>query len=235
MRLLAGLIIAVLFTMLFRVPLRKMPPVFYTLALLLDVLLIACDYMQVPSWFREYFLFLFQSNTLAMGMFTIVMFTGALSDHTALKKTLMGIRAELSIVASILCMGHIVKYGESYFDQALSSLFIMPTVRLGATFIALVLVLLLIPLAITSVKRIRAAMSPRGWQKLQKFAYLFYGLIFIHIMFYLMPSALGGGLTAAVSVAAYVVLGLLYAVLRIRQYTISQNVPETRAIPLRGK
>ena len=229
MRLFVGLVVAVLFTAIFRTQIRKAPQVFYVVALLLDVLLIAGSYLHLSPWFNEYFLFLFQSNTLAMGFFTIVMFTGALSNTMPLKKGLLSLRTELSIIASILCMGHIVKYGNPYLNQMLGFSPVMPFVRLVATLIALMLVLLLIPLAVTSVKRVRAKMSVPSWNRLQKLAYIFYGLIFIHIMLFLIPSAMGGGLPATISVFVYLTLGLLYTVLRIRQYVVSRNVSTEQA------
>ncbi len=228
MRLLAGLVIAIVFTAVFRVALRKVPVVFYLLAFLCDALLIASSYLHVPPWFSEYVLFMFQSNTLGMGLFTIVMFTGVLDNALPLKKVLVSIRAELSIVASILCIGHAVKYGDSYLNQILGAATTMPAARLAATLVALILMLLLIPLAITSIKRVRAKMSPRSWGRLQKLAYVFYALIFVHIMLYLIPSSMGGGVTATVSVYAYLVLGLLYAILRVRQL---QRSRETSAVP----
>jgi DMSO/TMAO reductase YedYZ heme-binding membrane subunit len=151
------------------------------------------------------------------------MFTGVLEDHTAFKKTLLGIRAELSITAAILCIGHIVKYGDSYLSQVLDPLITMPFVRIAATLVALILVLLLIPLSITSVKKVREAMGLKSWKKLQKLSYVFYGLIFIHIMFYLVPSALNGSVTAIGSVLIYAILGLIYVILRIRLCKISQS------------
>ncbi|MCL1847222.1 MAG: ferric reductase-like transmembrane domain-containing protein [Coriobacteriia bacterium] len=230
MRFLAGLVIAVLFTAILHVPLRKAPWVFYVLALLLDVLLIAGNYVSFPPWFREYFLFLFQSNTLAMGFFTIVMFTGVMSNHSALKKTLLSIRAEISIIASILCIGHIVKYGESYFGKALSSISSMPSLRLAATLIALILVLMLIPLAITSIKLVRKRMKPKSWSNLQRLAYPFYGLIFIHIYFFLLQPARAGSQDAVIALTIYSIFGLAYLLLRIGRYLHSQ-----KALPVLAK
>jgi DMSO/TMAO reductase YedYZ heme-binding membrane subunit len=134
-----------------------------------------------------------------------------------LRKPLLQIRAELSIVASLLCIGHVVMYGRSYLEQLLSSMLEMPLARLLATLVAVLLVLLLIPLALTSFKAIRARMRPQSWRRLQRFAYLFFALIFVHILFYLLPPALAGSTGAAISLAVYLALGAIYAILRVRQ------------------
>lgn len=216
---LAGAVIAAVLVLLLHKAIKRVPWLFYLLAVGLDVVLLACSSIPLPSWFREYFLFLFQSNTLAMGLFTIVMFTGVLGDHSSLKRSLLMVRAELSIVASILCVGHIVMYGQSYLSQVMTSMGVMPAVRVLATFVALLLVLLLIPLAVTSLRFVHAKMSSRHWRTVQRLAYPFYGLIFIHILFYLVPPAMAGSFAAILSVVLYIILGIVYVILRMRQYS----------------
>ena len=70
-------------------------------------------------------------------------------------------------------------------------------------------------------------MSILSWRKLQKLAYVFYGLIFVHIMLFLVPSAMGGASAATISVIVYLVLGLLYLVFRYRQYKLARNSSKT--------
>jgi DMSO/TMAO reductase YedYZ heme-binding membrane subunit len=139
----------------------------------------------------------------------------------------MPIRAELSIFASLLCVGHVIIYGRSYLDQLLSSTFAMPGIRLLATLVALLLVALLIPLTITSFKAIRARMHAQTWKRLQRLAYVFFALIYIHILFYLLPPALAGSLGAASSLTIYLALGLAYAILRVRHALSVSVKPES--------
>jgi DMSO/TMAO reductase YedYZ heme-binding membrane subunit len=216
MRLLAGLIVAIALVALAQKAIKRFPAIFYVLALAADVLLVAGSVVHLPPWFREYFMFLFQSNTLAMGLFTLVMFAGAFDEGTAIRRILLGLRAELSIIASLLSIGHVVMYGQSYLGQLLAVGKAMPALRLSAILIALVLVVLLVPLAVTSVKRLRAKMSQRAWKRLQRLAYPFYLLIFVHIMFYLVAPAQAGSSSATVSVAVYAGLGVVYVLARLR-------------------
>jgi DMSO/TMAO reductase YedYZ heme-binding membrane subunit len=226
MRFIAGLLIAIIFTAIFRVPLRKVPALFYVVATLLNVFFLLGDYLPLPSWFREYFLFLFQSNVLGMGFFVIVMFIGVFKESFPLRKALIPIRAELSIFASLLSIGHLIKYGQSYLDQMLSLSTFMPPIRYWMIGVAIVLVILLVPLAITSVKRIHAMMGQKSWQRLQRFAYPFFGLIFVHIVLCLWTPAAAGNSSAIFSICAYLAVGLLYAVLRIRLYAVSRQQVE---------
>ena len=226
MRLLAGLIIATVLVALFHRAIRCVPWLFYVLAIALDALLIVGSSYQMPSWFREYFMFMLQSNNLAMGLFTMVMFAGVLEDHSKIKKALLLVRAEISIIASVLCVGHIVIYAQSYLSQAMNSIASMPLMRVCAILVALVLVFLLVPLVVTSFKPVRAHMSQQGWKRLQRLAYPFYGLVFVHILFFLLPPALAGSLSATVNVVLYLVLGLTYLVLRLRFHRKTQYLAD---------
>jgi DMSO/TMAO reductase YedYZ heme-binding membrane subunit len=216
MKFLIGLLLAGLIALAFREPLKRYPAFFYGIALLADILFIISRQFHVPPWLKEYVLFLFQSNSLAMGLFIVVMFIGVFKEGSGVKKALLSVRAELSILASILCSGHIVIYGQTYLTQLFSTTIAMPIARVSATLIALALVLLLVPLAITSIKALHSRISPHTWMRVQKLAYPFFGLIFIHISLYLIPSAIGGSLSAAISAAAYLLTGSIYLVLRLR-------------------
>jgi DMSO/TMAO reductase YedYZ heme-binding membrane subunit len=216
MKFLAGLILALAITFVFRGALRRYPAILYSIAVVLDILFIVSRQLYVPSWLKEYILFLFQNNNLAMGLFIVVMFIGVFKEGSGIRKMLMPIRSELSILASILCIGHIVVYGQTYLTQLLSSLIAVPVNRVIATVVAFALVLLLIPLAITSTITLRKRIHPHTWKRIQRLAYPFFGLIFIHLCLYLVPSAFAGSTSALFSVIAYLVVGFLYLVFRLR-------------------
>jgi DMSO/TMAO reductase YedYZ heme-binding membrane subunit len=234
MRFIAGLVVSVLFVALFRRPVKRFPAAFYALAVVLDLVLIVGSSLHLPSWLREYFLFLLQSNNLAMGLFCIVMFTGVLKEGSGLKRALLAIRAELSIIASVLCVGHAVAYGGSYLEQLTSAATAMPAARLSATLIAFVLVLLLVPLALTSAKAVRARMALQAWKRLQRLAYPFFVLVFAHVFFYLMPPAAAGSLSALVSLVVYLAVGIAYVTLRVRLYLQADRGAAAALMPRGG-
>jgi DMSO/TMAO reductase YedYZ heme-binding membrane subunit len=66
-------------------------------------------------------------------------------------------------------------------------------------------------------------MGQRRWQLLQRFSYLFFGLIFVHILFYLLPPTLEGSSSAAMSLISYSAVGIAYAVLRIRLFLLRRQ------------
>ena len=55
----------------------------------------------------------------------------------------------------------------------------------------------------------------RNWKKLQKTAYIFYGLIYAHVMLLMVPTAFTGNTTYIFNVALYTIVFLTYAVMRV--------------------
>jgi DMSO/TMAO reductase YedYZ heme-binding membrane subunit len=217
MRLALGMLTAILVVVLFNKQIRKHPWVFYIAAAALVAIFMITKSMPVPVWVRQYVMVIFQSNTLAMGFFTIVMFTGSFSEGGFLRKSFLPIRAELSIIASILSFSHIVGYGKSYLEQLLTSVSTMPQVRLLATIVAILLVLILIPLFVTSFNAVRKRMSPVLWKRIQRFSYLFYVLIFVHVLFYLLPPVVANSFWPRISLFFYFVITVSYIYMRIRR------------------
>ena len=58
------------------------------------------------------------------------------------------------------------------------------------------LVVLLVVLGVTSFAFVKRQMSTASWKKVQKLAYPFFGLVYVHPLLMLLPSALHGGLAA---------------------------------------
>ena len=102
----------------------------------------------------------------------------------------MPLRGELSIMASVLAAGHIVAYGQVYFCRLFTQPESMQPVILAATILSLLLLLILIPLFLTSFQKIRRRMKPKSWKKLQRSAYLFYALVYLHVILFQYRSAL---------------------------------------------
>ena len=203
------------FVAVFRVPLKQWAWAFYVAALLLDVLILAGQSAGVPVVLWRMFLTLHARGLFAFALFAIVMFIGALKPGSRLRLFLAPVRGELSIVAAILIIGHICSYISTYLARLSSGMGRWQT--LVGVCVALVLMCLLAVLAITSFQRVKQRMSAGRWKALQRCAYVFWGLVFIHVCLMLGASALGGAEAARESLASYAVLFGLYAALRVRR------------------
>lgn len=199
-----------------KTPLMKCPVAFYALAMLLNVLYVSSAFATYPEAIRQALFLLMQKCTLSLAVFTVVMFIGVFRKDSAVSLALRPVRAELSILACVLAMGHMAMYTMSFAPRLLNGSAIDGGFLLFfATAIALLALLLI--LGITSFKGVKRRMDAVAWKRLQKWAYVFFGLVYVHLVSILLPSALLRGATARTSIAVYTVLFGLYAVLRIRR------------------
>ena len=115
------LIIAAVAVYLLRRPLKAHPSFFYGIAVILDLLYFVGSTFGVPRWLWTPLVDLIQKCELALALFAIVMFIGCLGKEQALYRQMKPIRAELSIVACILCFGHMAVYLDSYLPRLLGN------------------------------------------------------------------------------------------------------------------
>lgn len=203
-----------------RNPIKKAPVAFYILAVAVSVLFIAAEFFPMPRAVWSALFLLVQKCMLALALFAVVMFIGVLSRDSRAGRWLRPIRAELSIIAWILSLGHMAVYLASYLPR-------LGGVNKGAVMIsfvvALVLFALLLVLGITSFNAVKKRMKKDTWKRVQMLAYPFFGLVYLHLMLMLLPPALHGGAAAQVSVAVYSVLFAAYALLRVRRAMIDRK------------
>lgn len=154
-------------------PIKKHARLFYIGAAVLSILVIVITYSGIsfrfPTWIQNYIWPIFANCTFATALFVIVRMTGALPNGSAAIKRLMPIRAELSIIASILTLGHNIGYGKTYFVM----LFTAPERLSGnlclAAICSLIMILIMIPLMITSFPKVRRKMKAKNWKKASAF------------------------------------------------------------------
>lgn len=198
---------------LLRNPLRKAPVAFYALAVVVDVLFMCGDTLGLPRAVDNVLFMLVHKCALALALFTIVMFIGAFSRESKVRRWLQPVRAELSIVACILSLGHMTVYLANYAIR-----FLAGAVD-GAVFVALVVALvlfaLILVLGVTSFQFVKRRMTKASWKRVQLFSYVFFGLTYVHLMLMLLPPALQGGSVAQLSVAVYSVVFAGYAIARL--------------------
>jgi DMSO/TMAO reductase YedYZ heme-binding membrane subunit len=92
----------------------------------------------------------------------------------------------------------------------------------AASIITLVLLVMLIPLFITSFSWARRKMPAKKWKRLQRWAYPFYILIYVHVLVLFVPRLeLGGNYLAGL--IAYTVVYASYIILRLKKYAAEKQ------------
>lgn len=223
MLLIISLVLAVAFVFLCGKALKKHPILFYSGAGIITIVLALIPFDGVPNFVNNYILALFRRGSLATAIFIIVMYTGALKNGSALMKKLIVIRGELSIMASIMILCHNIFFGKIYFVRLFTSASTMPVTQLFAAIASLLMLVIMIPLAIMSFSKVRKKMKPKLWKRLQRFAYVFYALIYIHIFLLTYSSAQARRGDYALSLILYTIIFGVYLVMRVRKYLLKKN------------
>ena len=226
---LTALFIAVLTAFCLDKPLKKCPAAFYITAAVLTVASIVItqsDIIISNRFVRDNVLGIFSRGALGTAFWALVMWAGALPNGSLPIKKLMPIRGELSITAAILTFSHIITYGMTYISNLING-------RTGSDFaitsiVCLAMVLIMTPLTVMSFKKIRKKMNAKTWKKIQRLAYIFYALIYIHILVLFVPKAQKGREGYFLSVLAYSAVFVGYAVMRIRKYCLANKKPEKK-------
>lgn len=218
---LIALAAAVIFVILCGKSLRKHPGAYYAAAATIMAVCAVCAYSGItaafPLWFSSWIWPLMARGAFGTALFVIVMFTGALKNGSKAMFTLMPVRGELSIIASILTLGHNVIYGKTYFKAFFTDASVLSGAQLAACITSIVMIAIMIPLFITSFKTVRRKMKAKSWKKLQRLAYGFYALIYVHVMLLSVPMYMRGIGSYLINIAAYTVVFGVYAVMRVRK------------------
>ena len=232
MLLIISLIIVALFIYFLKGSLKKHAGIYYIGAAVISIAVFLIGFLPMPLFLKNNILGIFAKGSLGTAMFVAVMYAGALPKGNKLIAPLMKIRGELSITAAILVLCHNFTYGITYFKM----LFIKPealsATQLTAAIISLVLIIIMIVLTVTSFQAVRKKMQAKKWKQLQRTAYVFYGLMYVHIMLINIPYArLGLGMYIA-NVVIYSIVFLGYAAMRIAK---AVSVKAARAGKTYGK
>lgn len=223
MTLITGILFTIIFYSLTKDLIKKYPVIFY-LGIYAWTGFVVYYYnmgfdRNFPTWFNEYFMKIFSRGIFATASFMIVMFLGTIAKHNDFSKKLMAIRGEMSIMASLLVFSHNIIFGLRYFPILFTNPSSMPQRQLIASIITIFLLLMLIPLFVTSFKTIRRKMKAKSWKNLQKMAYPFFIGIYVHVMV-LYSSNWKENM---VGVVIYTLIYLAYIILRLRKRNIKMQ------------
>lgn len=217
MTFLISLALALLFVALLGRTLRAHPVPFYLAAVGIAVVVAVVTWsgVSLPEGFSKWIWPVFARGGLAGGLFVLVMVAGAFPNGSVPSRRLMPIRGPLSILASILTLGHNAAYGKTYFTLLFTSPAQLPLNQLLAAICSVVMLLIMLPLFVTSFQRVRRKMAPKKWKALQRLAYGFYALLYCHILLLSLPLALAGNGAYQLTVFVYSAVFLSYAVCRV--------------------
>lgn len=152
----------------------------YIIAGAISILLIIAEYTSIssnfPLWLNRSVLSIFTRSAFSTALFIVVMYTGALKNGSKLIKMLMPIRAELSIIASILTLGHNTIYGKTYFVKLFTNPGSIRGNVLLAAIVSLVSILIMLPLMITSFPKVRKKFNQESGKSFKGQLIYFMGL-----------------------------------------------------------
>ena len=252
MLLIISLIIVALFIYFLKDSLKKYANIFYIGVAVISIAVFLLEFLSMPLFVKNNILGIFAKGSLGTAMFVVVMYTGALPKGNKLIAPLMKIRGELSITAAILVLCHNFTYGMTYFRMLFTKTSLLSATQLAAAVISLVLIAIMLVLTVTSFPSVRKKMQAKKmlvltvtsfpsvrkkmqakkWKQLQRTAYVFYGLMYVHIMLINIPYArLGLGMYIA-NVVIYSIVFLGYAAMRIAK---ALSVKAARAGKTYGK
>ena len=232
MLLIISLIIVSLFIYFLKDSLKKHAGIYYIGAAVISIAVFLIGFLPMPLFLKNNILGIFAKGSLGTAMFVAVMYAGALPKGSKLIAPLMKIRGELSITAAILVLCHNFTYGMTYFKMLFIKPAALSATQLTAAIISLVLIIIMLVLTVTSFQAVRKKMKAKKWKQLQRTAYVFYGLMYVHIMLINIPYArLGLGMYIA-NVVIYSIVFLGYAAMRIAK---AVSVKAARAGKTYGK
>lgn len=214
---LISLCIALFFALSCGNTLRKHPIYFYIGSLIISIFSISATWTRanLPAIITDWFLPIIAGGGLTGALFVLVMYAGAFPNRSLGAKIFMPIRGQLSIIASIIGIGHSIAYGKSYYKMTLNGFSGLRTDVVIFIIISVVMELIMLPLFITSFITVRKKMKGTTWKKLQRLAYPFYFLLFVHVMMLMIPPALKGEYGYNITVFVYGFVFISYLICRL--------------------
>ena len=173
-----------------------------------------------------------QRGILAGSLFILVMIAPVLPKRFSGRKTIYLLRGEMAICASLITLAHNLAFGGKYFGALFLGQGHISLMELHAAIVSCLMILLLIPLTITSFQTVRRKMQAKTWKRLQNWSYLFYLLLYLHIFFIYQGALIRGKGEYFFTLMLYSFIFGFYGFLRIRQYRVQKETREKKAVPL---
>ena len=217
MKLLLAVIFALIVIILAEDSIRKHPAIWYCSAFLLSPFGIMLP-ESAPGWLQNIITSYISRGTLATALFILVMYARILPPKSRMFRTLMSLRAPIAIMAAFMIFLHNGIYFVHYHENARLKDISMTTPEIVAAACTTLMILLLIPLTITSFTCVRKRMKGTIWKKLQRLSYLFYGLIYLHVACLFGLQITRGNQSYQLELAIYTAVFGVYLICRVALY-----------------
>ena len=226
------LICSLAFFHFFGKALKKKPAVLYGICILLSLVSIFYPREGGLPFLDFFFKKIMQRGVLAGSLFIWVMLAPVLPKSFSGRKTIYLLRGEMAICASLITLAHNLAFGGKYFGALFLGQGHISLMELHAAIVSCLMILLLIPLTVTSFQAVRRKMQGKTWKKLQNWSYLFYLLLYLHIFFIYQGALIRGKGDYFFTLMLYSFIFGFYGFLRIRQYRMQKESKEKKAFPL---
>ena len=226
------LICSLAFFHFFGKALKKKPAVLYGICILLSLVSIFYPREGGLPFLDFFFKKIMQRGVLAGSLFIWVMLAPVLPKSFSGRKTIYLLRGEMAICASLITLAHNLAFGGKYFGALFLGQGHISLMELHAAIVSCLMILLLIPLTVTSFQAVRRKMQGKTWKKLQNWSYLFYLLLYLHIFFIYQGALIRGKGDYFFTLMLYSFIFGFYGFLRIRQYRIQKESKEKKTFPL---
>lgn len=211
---------------------KKKPAVLYGICILLSLVSIFYPREGGLPFLDFFFKKIMQRGILAGSLFIWVMLAPVLPKSFSGRKIIYLLRGEMAICASLITLAHNLAFGGKYFGALFLGQGHISLMELHAAIVSCLMILLLIPLTITSFQTVRRKMQGKSWKKLQNWSYLFYLLLYLHIFFIYQGALIRGKGEYFFTLMLYSFIFGCYGFLRIRQYRVQKETREKKAVPL---
>ena len=211
---------------------KKKPAVLYGICILLSLVSIFYPREGGLPFLDFFFKKIMQRGILAGSLFILVMLAPVLPKSFSGRKTIYLLRGEIAICASLITLAHNLAFGGKYFGALFLGHGHISLMELHAAIVSCLMILLLIPLTITSFQAVRRKMQAKTWKRLQNWSYLFYLLLYLHIFFIYQGALIRGKGEYFFTLMLYSFIFGFYGFLRIRQYRVQKETREKKVVPL---
>ncbi|WP_315365767.1 FMN-binding protein [Oribacterium sinus] len=227
-----ALICSLAFFHFFGKALKKKPAVLYGICILLSLVSIFYPREGGLPFLDFFFKKIMQRGVLAGSLFIWVMLAPVLPKSFSGRKTIYLLRGEMAICASLITLAHNLAFGGKYFGALFLGQGHISLMELHAAIVSCLMILLLIPLTVTSFQAVRRKMQAKTWKKLQNWSYLFYLLLYLHIFFIYQGALIRGKGDYFFTLMLYSFIFGFYGFLRIRQHRMQKESKEKKTFPL---